>query len=302
MNEVAVSVIIPTWRRSACLLKTLARVAECDPRPQEVLIHIDVDDNETAAALVDSPLPVRTFQSETRLGPGGGRNRLLREAACEAVVSLDDDSYPVCVDFFRQVVELLDAHPGFALLALPCLMPGQPPPEARPGVREFVAFEGCGAILRRSVLLTVPGYVPLRYAYGMEELDMALQLLDAGHVIGRVDRPCVQHDLVIANHIRPRVNAAYIVNMALLPFLRFPWPYVLLLPVRVLRRVAYSIGQHRYRGIGAGIFGIPAALWRSRRLRRPVKRSTMKRYLQLRADAVHRAAPGPDPQTTEPAR
>ena len=50
-------------------------------------------------------------------GPGGGRNRLIREAACPLVASFDDDSWPLDADYFDVVAELFAAHPEAAVIS-----------------------------------------------------------------------------------------------------------------------------------------------------------------------------------------
>lgn len=283
MDSVDVSVIVPTYRRPSQLLQTLGRVADCRPRPSEVIVHIDAGDDVTVPALAAAPMPVRILCAKSPMGPGGGRNRLIREASHEFIVSLDDDSYPLDPDFFGRTVDILTANPDLALLAVNCYRRDQEPEPIRDLVTEGCAFEGCGAIFRRSALLAVEGYRALRDAYGMEESDVVLQLLDAGFRIGRAHALRVRHEVDLIQHAKPRLNAAQISNTALLPFLRYPWPYVAGLPVKVLRRVLFCVRAKRFAGVGAGLARIPGAIWRHRHSRRPVSRDTMRRYLALRA-------------------
>ena len=281
MDNLPITVIIPTWRRTAILLKTLNAVAACDPLPAEIVIHIDAHDDETEAALAASPLPVRILHSETTMGPGGGRNRLMQEAAHNIMVSLDDDSYPIDKDFFQQVMQCADDHPEFAVFALPALLLGETPSTDPQPIRETSAFEGCAAILRRDALLSVAGYLPLRYAYGMEEADIALQLLDAGFSLARVDHPQVQHDTTPNHHSEPAVDRAWLINTALLTALRYPAPHLFLLPIKILRRMIFSMKQGRVRTVFSGLTAIPGTLWHYRHMRAPIKRRTIRRYIAL---------------------
>ncbi len=283
MDSVPISVIIPTWRRSAMLLKSLNVLAACEPQPAEVLIHIDANDDETETALAAAPLPVSMLHAATSLGAGGGRNRLMHEASHDIMVSLDDDSYPIDKGFFRQVMQLTAAHPDFVVFALPSWHPGETPSAKPQSIREATTFEGCAAILRRPPLLSVAGYLPLRdWSHGMEECDISLQLLDAGFVLARVDYPHIRHDITPTHHDKPALDQAWLINTALLPFLRYPFPYVLLLPYRVLRRMIYSFRRGRFGSVFSGLVAIPGTFWRYRRLRAPVKRSTIRRYILLR--------------------
>ena len=81
--------------------------------------------------------------------------------------------------------------------------------------------------MRRDAFLQTAGYLPLRYAYGMEEVDLALQLLDRGWKIMAASELRVFHDTEMKHHSSPSVNAAQISNVGLLVFLRYPiryWP------------------------------------------------------------------------------
>ena len=69
---------------------------KADPSPQEILVHIDAGDDTTETLLKEFFSPrVRWIQSSTRQGPGGGRNRLIREAKYPLIASFDDDSWPL---------------------------------------------------------------------------------------------------------------------------------------------------------------------------------------------------------------
>ena len=61
---------------------TLERVLSCQPPPEEIIVHIDANDPQTSKML-ESQLQgtVHWVSSDIRLGPGGGRNRLLGLAA-----------------------------------------------------------------------------------------------------------------------------------------------------------------------------------------------------------------------------
>ncbi|NQU41023.1 MAG: glycosyltransferase family 2 protein [Lentisphaerae bacterium] len=281
MVTVPISVIIPTWRRPAILLTTLNAVAHCEPQPAEVVVHIDANDDETEAALAAAPLPVRLLHTKTTLGPGGGRNRLMQAASHDILVSLDDDSRPIDKDFFRQIMQWTDRHPEYAAFTIPSWIRDETPTDVSHSITESSGFEGCSVVLRRDAVMAVSGYIPLRYAYGMEETDMALQLLDAGFALARVNSPHVRHDISPGHHAHPAVDRAWLVNTALLPFLRYPFPYILLLPLKVLRRMAFSLKYGRFGTVCSGLASIPGTLWHYRELRAPVKCSTMHRYIKL---------------------
>jgi GT2 family glycosyltransferase len=130
--------------------------------------------------------------------------------------------------------------------------------------------------MRRSAFLQSLGYLPLEQAYGMEEADLALQLLDQGHSILRCPQLRVFHDTTPHRHADPATNAAHIRNTALLAFLRYPLSYWPLGIAQTARRVVYSLKCGRYRGIISGLASIPQTCWKSRHLRKPVHGNTVR--------------------------
>jgi len=55
--------------------------------------------------------------SETSIGPGGGRNKLVSAARNELIASFDDDSYPMDTDYFSRARLLAEAFPDAAVFA-----------------------------------------------------------------------------------------------------------------------------------------------------------------------------------------
>ena len=112
VNSVDVSVVIPAFTRPGKLVDSLEKIAACDPPPREILVHVDDDNAEVKAALSESSVQVTPVVSELRIGPGGGRNRLLHEATSTYVASFDDDSYPTQKDYFQRAVDVMEQAPG----------------------------------------------------------------------------------------------------------------------------------------------------------------------------------------------
>lgn len=277
------SVIIPTWRRTVQLRKTLEMVLACEPPPGEVCVHVDAGDDESPAMLkAEFTGLVRWLQAEKTRGPGGGRNVLAEMAKGDLLVSLDDDSWPLDNDFFKRVVRLAIDKPKTAVFAGSVYLPGSTDGALIPNDPDCASnpvscFEGCACVIRRVAFLETAGYLHLRHAYGMEEADVSLQLLDAGWEIREVPSLRIFHDTQMTHHASPSVNAAHITNTALLAFLRYPkrlWPLGFL---QVLNRVRYAIGAGRYAGILEGLITIPSTCWRLRSMRNAVKPDTLYR-------------------------
>ena len=273
---------IPTFQRTERLLQTLAELSSCDPAPAEILVHVDSGDADTAPALKAAYPDVRVFCAETPQGPGGARNRLLQEARHEIVVSLDDDSFPIDSDFFARVMAGFSAHPRAGVLAMVIVHDDEETPPAREAVEEVADFVGCGCAYRREAFLETAGYLPLLTAYGMEEADVALQLIDRGwHILFSHDLR-VRHATDRSHQTSPKIVAAHIRNTALLAYLRYPVGKTALGLAQFGNRVLYSTRRGHLGGVLRGILGTPGTLVYYRGHRASVNRSAISTVRRLR--------------------
>src|SRR5262249_43373664 len=115
-STVPVAVIIPTHNRGTAVISVLEKIQECDPKPTEIWVHIDLGDGALERELGKRFPMIRVVTSPTRLGPGGGRHRCLLLCGAPFAVSFDDDSYPVDPDFFLRVQQLFLRHSRAAVL------------------------------------------------------------------------------------------------------------------------------------------------------------------------------------------
>ena len=286
-----ISVVIPTYCRVSKLKICLETIQSCEFPSSEVLVHIDFGDEETEAFLQDSRYPrVRWIMSDRRQGPGGGRNRLIQEAKSPLIASFDDDSCPLDPNYFQIATEIFAAHPQAAVLSAQEIRPKTTPPDPNSPIQPVSCFQNCACLIRRDAFLQTRGYLPLRYAYGMEEADVALQLLDLGWQILDVPQLRVFHDTELSHHASPAINAAHITNTALRVYLRYPpshWPLGI---AQVLNRVKYAaFSARRYDGILQGLAQIPPTLWKYRKQRNPVKASTLALSRQLSRSVLHKS-------------
>jgi GT2 family glycosyltransferase len=275
-QRIPVSVVIPTWKRTSQLIPTIGRIMECDPSPDEILVHVDAGDGDSAKALRAAyPGSVVVIESKSTQGPGGGRNLLISKARNPYFASFDDDSWPVHGDYFMKATRLLDSLPSVAVVTATIHYGRKIPRDNNDSVRKVSSFEGCGHVGRCQSFREIPGYLPLRHAYGMEEADVALQLMDRGWEIRKAGSLRVYHDTELSHHSSPAINAAQITNTALRAYLRYPvryWPYGAL---QVLNRVKYSLQSGRYRGIFSGLLAIPGQCRHYRGRRSALKASTI---------------------------
>lgn len=267
-----VSVAIPTFKRREVLAETLNALRRCQPPPGEILVMVDYGDRETRAALEPDFPEVRWTEAEERLGPGGARNILFAMAQHPYVASFDDDSSPIDPDFFADVGTLLEENPRAGVIAAGAIVhDGETVPPRTRTVTPAAEFVGCGAVVRRAAFLETRGYLPLELAYGAEEVDVSLQLLDKGWQILRSDALRVRHRTSRMHQATPEVTSAHISNTALVGYLRYPfvlWSFVV---VQIGRRVVWSLRNGRSAGVMHGLASVPRSLWRHRAQRSPVK-------------------------------
>lgn len=267
----------------------MRQVLACDPAPNAIYVHVDAgDDESTRMVEQEFGQAVTVISSESTKGPGGGRNLLIARCTEDILVSLDDDSWPMDHDFFGRVQHWMTEHPDAAALAMMIVLRGQSEPASIRETVECADFENCGVAFRRCALAGTTGFLPLRYAYAMEESDLRLQLLDRDWRIFHGLDLRVYHDTEFAHHPSSAINAANISNLALLGFLRYPvalWP---LAGLQVLGRLLYCLRNRRWAGMLQGILSIPSACLRHRRHRKTVAWRTVMRTRQLQRSSASR--------------
>lgn len=272
LTTAAVSVVIPTFRRSDVLAATLDVLRQCRPLPDEILVMIDFGDRETRPSLEARYPEVQWMEASKRLGPGGARNMLIARAKHSCLVSLDDDSYPIDIDFFAVVAELFRVHAEAGIIAAGAIVhDGEPLPPTGRAMVFATDFVGCGAAVRREAFLDTRGYLPLELGYGAEEVDVSLQLLDKGWTILKSDAMRIRHRTSRAHQAAPDITSAHISNIVLIGYLRYPpvlWPLAVL---QVGRRVIWSLRNGRSAGVLSGLARIPRHLWQHRFARAPVR-------------------------------
>ena len=292
-NPCLISVIIPTWRRKRQLLETLIKIQACYPCPAEILVHVDAGDEETEPWLCKSFPNVRVLKSSSRVGPGGGRNKLILSANHPIIASFDDDSYPFDIDYFARLGFCFDHYPDISILASQIIEPDKPIVEARKLIGLASYFVGCGVAYRREDFLASKGYIPLAAAYGMEEVELCIRFFDEKKHIYFSPWLRVFHNTTFAHHNSHTVTSASICNLALLAFLRYPKRYWIYGGLQVLNRIIWLMRAKRFSGIGKGIVQIPYHLWEHKQLRQPVSIESLQDYFRVR-ESVQNLMPLPD--------
>jgi GT2 family glycosyltransferase len=278
--DASVTVVVATRDRRASLLRTLGRLAALPEAPPVVVVD-NASTDGTADAVRAARPAVRVLEPGANLG-AGARTLGAVAAASPYVAFCDDDSWwaPGALPL---AAELLDAHPGVALVAARVLVgPGgrvDPTCEAMahgplrageplpgPPVLGFVA---CGAVVRRSAFLAAGGFEP-RLGVGGEEELLALDLAAAGW-------RSVYADGVVAHHhpaAGPRAgrDRVQLRNALWSAWLRRPWR-------RALRRSAGLLaagGRAAPAALTEALRGLPWVLRSRRRLPADTERAARR--------------------------
>lgn len=285
-TECCVSVVIPTWRRGR-VLTTIEKIKQCDPPPNEIIIHVDQSDGSIEREIARLHPDVKLIGSEGRIGPGAGRDLCLKYCRNEVAVSFDDDSYPEDRDFIGVCDRHFVDRPRAAILAASIRERNEPVKPRTRTIARAASFAGCGYAIRIAAYRSIRGMLSRPVAYGMEEADTALQLHCAGWEILWCGDLRVFHDSDLKHRDSPSITAGYIQNVALLGFLHYP---IYLAPVgvgHVVSAVISCIRRGRLRGIPSALLAIPLDLYRNRRHRRPIASNALLKYLWLRRTSEH---------------
>ena len=282
MDQQRVTAIVTAYRRIDQTLVTLRQLSECQPLPAEIIVHVDGNQTDCATAIRNAFPRVQIITSQSNVGPGGGRNKLIYAAANDIVASFDDDSYPIDSDYFARLLEIFRQRPDADVVASQITDRGNVVAAANPAIGPAVNFGGGGVAYRRDQFLASGGYVPLTVAYGMEEVDLSIRYLESKRKIYFSPWLRVFHDNDLSDHARGEVTSGSIANLALLVYLRYPiryWPYGVM---QVLNRIVWLLRVGRFRGLISGVLSIPRHIWRHRAQRACVSPTTLATFFRER--------------------
>ena len=287
MQKVSISAIVTAYERVDQTLYTLRILESCDPKPDEILVHVDANKVECEKAIRAAFPQIRIVDSEERIGPGGGRNKLVAAATHEFVASFDDDSYPIDADYFARVAQVFDRFPEASIVCASLYHAGEAIALDERKAQWTADFSGGACVYRRKAFLDAGGYVPLPIAYGMEEVDLALRLHSRGGKILSSSWLRVFHDTDLQRHAEPHVTAGSIANLALLAYLRYPVSLWTIGVAQCVNRVLWLLRHGRHRGIWRGLTMIPGHLRAHRSFRLTVSSRSVRSYLALRRAPSH---------------
>jgi len=267
-GKASVVVGIATHNRAGELRKAIASALDQRHAPLRVTVIDDASSDETRT-LRDQFNNVSWERWERAQGYVRARNKMMLTAMEDYYVSLDDDSWFICGDEIAIAVNYLERDRQAAAIAFDILTPDRPQPVPR-GARHLVGtFIGCGHVLRLSTVKALGGYAEFPGAYGGEEKDLCLRLIDAGYRIVKFDGVHVWHEKSALVRDLPRQHCSGVCNDLALTLRRVP--VVLLLPIllwKVSKHLLFSLRRGLLRPCLQGILDFAfamAGLWHTRR-------------------------------------
>lgn len=283
MRTKKVSVIIPTRNRKPVLFKTLRKLQELNDSGMEVLVYDDASDEDYRQELKGIFPDVNFYKSDQRVGPCELRNRLVKKARSEFIIGLDDDSYFVNKKAYEKSLKVIKEFPEVGLAAFKVVTEdGVHFPRNRKKERYFsYEFMSCAFIAKKKALSETQGFDPLIMRAG-EERDIAMNIMDAGWKILQSNDIEVFHESSPYDRDHQFIHGYAFRNELFFYLKYFPFFYALIFMVKCL--ISHSIFCFRKRWFRAYFFGVRNFVknfLKFLKKRKPIKRRTFYRYLQL---------------------
>ncbi len=202
----AVSVVVPTWRRPQLLERCLEALAAqtLDPDRYEIIVCDDGPDDDTrllvhrfSKAQRARGLTVRYLAISATQGPAAARNKGWRQAHAPVIAFTDDDTIPDA-RWLEAGLAAMDADTAAAAGSIVVPVPDHPTDyEADASGLEHAEFATANAFVRRAALHTVGGFDERFTSAWREDSDLQFSLLRAGGRI--VQAP----DAIVVHPVRP---------------------------------------------------------------------------------------------------
>jgi GT2 family glycosyltransferase len=230
------SVMITTKNRLEDLRRTVGVLKALQPSPDEIIITADGCTDGTVA-FVRAELPqARLIINEIGQGSVASRDHMMRVAAGDLVLALDDDSYPEQMDALARLDALFADRPQLAVAHFPQRTDEYPETLTR---TTFDApcltrsFANSGACLRRSIYLQLPGFEP-RFFHMYEEPDYGLQCVGSGYEVFYTSILTIRHHWSGQSRSRLRNHHWHARNQFWSTLMRCPFPFAFVVIFRRL--------------------------------------------------------------------
>jgi GT2 family glycosyltransferase len=240
---VTIAITIATHNRRADLERTLAQLANLNPQPDEVLVCADGCTDDTEEFVRDAHPKVRLLTHDTAKGSIPSRNELAHACTADVFVSLDDDSYPLDIDFVSRVRVLFEAEPRLAVAGF-AQRSDEFPESLTSNHFGPARFEGSyansGAAIRVAQFIERGGY-PEFFFHAYEEPDFTLRCVSAGWQVRYEPSILIRHHFTTAQRNEIRTHHRHARNEFWSVLLRCPAPQFLAVAIfRAARQFAYA--------------------------------------------------------------
>jgi hypothetical protein len=177
------SIVILAYNRCDSLMTILSHIKKIQKPTYEIIVVDNASQDDTVAELSRSHAEVRLIKSSYNQGVAA-YNLGFEAARGIYTLILDDDSYPA-PEAMAQAKKALDEDPKLGVVAFHVRYPGRcglvkPAlvlPEAP--IKNRLAFNGAGAMVRTDLLNRLGGYCPAFFLY-QNELDLSLRIVAEG--------------------------------------------------------------------------------------------------------------------------
>jgi GT2 family glycosyltransferase len=261
---------------------------------REVIVIDDTSDVPVADALASFTrpfsAPIRVVRQPAAEGYIVGRNSIMRLAASDYVLLMDDDAYLVNEAGVKDAVDVLDRHADVA--AVGCAQAesdGRPWPAAMQAAPvsyrcRVPSFIGFAHLLRVRAFHEAGGYPEALHFYG-EEKVLCARFLRAGYKVIYMPDVLVAHVPDPSGRNADRYVRYVIRNDCLFAFYNLPWPAVFVyVPVHLLRffRMKRNRGFDDLTGFCWVVWHVMASLPDVLRARAPLSWANLAEWRALR--------------------
>jgi len=280
-DAASVVVGIATRNRAKWLRKAINSALGQSQRPLRVAVIDDGSSDETPSLRHEFD-SVSWERREVGQGYVRARNWMMLQANEKYYASLDDDAWFVRGDEIAVAVDFLERHPKAAAVAFDIVSPDRRIEAARGALASVAMFLGCGHVLRLSAVRELGGYTEFPGAYGVEEKDLCLRLIDNGYEIVKLDGVHVWHDKALSARDLHGQHRSGVCNDLTLALRRVPLGLVVPVVVsKAAKHLVFAIRNGLLRACLQGMhdFGLFAPyVWRARR---PVRFSSLTQFHSL---------------------
>lgn len=285
------SIMITTRNRVNDLRLTLTKIKSLLPSPDEVLVTADgcTDSTEEMLEIEKRKGEIKNLKvivNHVGKGSVASRDRMMRMACGDLVLSLDDDSYPEQLNCLVILQQIFNQNPKLAIATFPQRSDEYPETLSKLYFGEAHAersYPSSGACLRVSTYRSLSGYEPM-FFHAYEEPDYALQCVSAGYDVVYFPEITVRHHYSAVGRNEIRTHHRHARNELWSTVMRCPFPQMLLMIVwRIFSQARFAAK----RGVSwlvrepiwwwDAIKGIPQAF----RRRHPVSWAGYRKWLSL---------------------